>query len=90
MAVLIILRCVSNNASLILHNDAIPITANVQCESYWPSLFAKLAERKNIEDLITNAGGGAAAVEAPAVEEKRKEEKEESDDEDMDLFSIFD
>ncbi|KAI3965114.1 hypothetical protein MKX01_014045 [Papaver californicum] len=98
-------------ATLILHDDAIPITAdkiatlvkkaNVQCESYWPSLFAKLAERKNIEDLITNvgagtaavavsasAGGGAAAVEAPDVEEKKKEEKEESDDELM--FSIFD
>lgn len=47
-------------------------TANVECESYWPSLFAKLAEKKNIEDLIMNvgvggAGGGAAAVAAPAA-----------------------
>ncbi|XP_026438952.1 60S acidic ribosomal protein P1-like isoform X1 [Papaver somniferum] len=101
-------------AALILHDDGIPITAekiltlvkkaNVQCESYWPSLFAKFVERKNVEDLITNVGatggaavavsastGGATAVEAPAAEEKKKkEEKEESDDEDMDLFSIFD
>ncbi|KAI4307029.1 hypothetical protein L6164_030264 [Bauhinia variegata] len=60
-------------ASLILHDDGIAITAekinalvkaaNVGVESYWPSLFAKLAEKRNIEDLILNAGsGGAAAV----------------------------
>ncbi|KAK3042842.1 hypothetical protein RJ639_001115 [Escallonia herrerae] len=61
-------------ASLILQDDGIPITAekiaallkaaNVAAESYWPSLFAKLAEKRNIEDLITNvgAGGGGAAV----------------------------
>lgn len=45
--------------------------ANVECESYWPSLFAKLAEKKNIEDLIMNVGagggGGAPAVAAPAT-----------------------
>ncbi|MBA0562966.1 hypothetical protein Golob_007983, partial [Gossypium lobatum] len=28
--------------------------ANVSVESYWPSLFAKLFEKCNIEDLITN------------------------------------
>lgn len=39
-------------------------------ESYWPSLFAKLAEKKNIEDLILNAGSGGApavAVSAPVA-----------------------
>ena len=38
--------------------------ANVQIESYWPMLFAKLAEKRSIEDLILNvgAGGGGAAV----------------------------
>ena len=37
-------------------------------ESYWFSLFAKLAEKRNIEDLILNvgAGGGAAVAAAPA------------------------
>ncbi|RZC74749.1 hypothetical protein C5167_050225 [Papaver somniferum] len=100
-------------ACLILHDDGIPVTAekiatlvkkaNVQCESYWPSLFAKLVEKRNIEDLITNigsgggcgavavsapAGGGAAAPAAPAAEEKKEEAKEESDD-DMG-FSLFD
>ncbi|GAA0150265.1 ribosomal protein [Lithospermum erythrorhizon] len=100
-------------ASLILHDDGIPITAekiatlvkaaNVSIESYWPSLFAKLAEKRNIEDLIMNVGaggggapmaaaapaaGGAAPAAAAAKEEKKEEAKEESDD-DMG-FSLFD
>ncbi|XP_028752321.1 RNA-binding protein 24 isoform X3 [Neltuma alba] len=100
-------------AVLILHDDNIPVTAekistlvkaaNVDVESYWPSLFAKLAEKRNIEDLILNAGGGGApvAVAAPAAaaagggaappppaEEKKEEPQEESDD-DMG-FSLFD
>ncbi|KAK6118513.1 hypothetical protein DH2020_047780 [Rehmannia glutinosa] len=61
-------------ADLILHDDGIAVTAekiatlvkaaNLTVESYWPSLFAKLCEKKNIEDLIVNvgAGGGGAAV----------------------------
>ncbi|XP_010035314.2 60S acidic ribosomal protein P1 [Eucalyptus grandis] len=100
-------------AVLILHDDGIPVTAekiatlvkaaNVSVESYWPGLFAKLAEKRNVEDLIMNvgSGGGAAAVAvaapaggaapaaaAPAAEEKKEEPKEESDD-DMG-FSLFD
>lgn len=39
-------------------------------ESYWPSLFAKLLEKRNLDDLIMNVGsgggGGAVAVAAPA------------------------
>ncbi|ONK67378.1 uncharacterized protein A4U43_C06F19550 [Asparagus officinalis] len=68
---------------------------NVKIESYWPGLFAKLFEKKNIEDLILNVGSSgaalaadAAAAAAPAAEEK-KEETKESDDEDMG-FSLFD
>ncbi|KAH7447880.1 hypothetical protein KP509_01G125200 [Ceratopteris richardii] len=99
-------------ASLILYDDGIPVTAekistlvkaaNVTVEPFWPSLFAKLLESRNIEDLITNVGSGggggavtaaapaAAAESAPAapVEEKKEEPKEESD-EDMG-FSLFD
>ncbi|CAI0410528.1 unnamed protein product, partial [Linum tenue] len=100
-------------AVMILHDDGIPITAekistlvktaNVNVESYWPSLFAKLAEKRNVDDLIMNVGaggGGAVAVAAPAggaaapaaaapaAEEKKEEAKEESDD-DMG-FSLFD
>lgn len=44
--------------------------ADVSVESYWPSLFAKLCEKKNVEDLIVNVGagggGGAVAVTGPA------------------------
>nr|XP_012567499.1 60S acidic ribosomal protein P1-like [Cicer arietinum] len=97
---------------LMLHNDEIAITAEkintilkaagVTVESYWPSLFAKLAQNKSIDDLVLNAGaaggavsapatsaaGGAAAAAAPAAEAKKEEAKEESDD-DMG-FSLFD
>ncbi|TKY74021.1 60S acidic ribosomal protein P1-1 [Spatholobus suberectus] len=100
-------------AIMILHDEEIAVTAekinallkaaNVSAESYWPSLFAKLAQNRNIEDLILNAGsgggaavavsapaagGGGAAAEAPAAEEKKEEVKEESDD-DMG-FGLFD
>ncbi|XP_009631283.1 large ribosomal subunit protein P1-like [Nicotiana tomentosiformis] len=101
-------------ACLILNDEDIPITAekisalvkaaNVTVEPYWPLLFAKLAEKRNLGDLIMNvgAGGGGAAVAvaapagagagaaaaAPAAEEKKEEPKEESDD-DMG-FSLFD
>ncbi|XAR68519.1 hypothetical protein NMG60_11003664 [Bertholletia excelsa] len=101
-------------AALLLHDDGIPVTgekiatvvkaANITVESYWPGLFAKLIENRNVNDLIMNVGsgggaavavaapaGGAAAAAAPAaaaVEEKKEEPKEESD-EDMG-FSLFD
>ncbi|KAL4585925.1 hypothetical protein LXL04_010552 [Taraxacum kok-saghyz] len=101
-------------ASLILSDDNIPVTAdkiatilkaaNVSCESYWPGLFAKLAEKKNIDDLIANVGaggggGGAPAAAAPVasggaaaaapVPEAKKEEPAEESDEEMG-FSLFD
>ncbi|KAL8253238.1 hypothetical protein R6Q59_036931 [Mikania micrantha] len=102
-------------AALILQDDCIAITAekiaklvnaaNVSVESYWPSLFAKLCEKKNLDDLIMNvgAGGGGAAVPvaassgggggAPAAAapaaEEKKEEAKEESDDDMG-FSLFD
>ncbi|KAF5733267.1 60S acidic ribosomal protein P1-like [Tripterygium wilfordii] len=102
-------------AALILFDDGIPITAEkittlvkaagVNVESYWPGLFAKLAEKRNLGDLIMNvgaSGGGAVAVAAapaaaggvpdaaaPAAEEKKKEEPAEESDDDMG-FSLFD
>ena len=41
-------------------------------ESYWPLLFVKFAEKKNLEDLLLNCGaggggGGAVAVAAPTA-----------------------
>ncbi|XP_062011425.1 large ribosomal subunit protein P1-like [Rosa rugosa] len=94
-------------ATAILHDDGIPITAekiatlvksaNVEVESFWPSLFAKFAEKRNLGDLIMNAVGSApspvamaaaASAAAPAVEEKKEEPEEESDD-DMPIFDLF-
>ncbi|XP_031376220.1 60S acidic ribosomal protein P1-like isoform X1 [Punica granatum] len=71
-------------AALILFDDGIPITAekistlvkaaNVNIESFWPGLFAKLFEKKSIEDLILTsgsdleiAGGASVAAAAPAA-----------------------
>ena len=42
-------------------------TAKVKVESYWPALFAKLAEKKNLGDLIANAAGGGGAPAAVAA-----------------------
>ncbi|CAL9190684.1 unnamed protein product [Musa hybrid cultivar] len=101
-------------AALILHDDGIPITsekiltvvkaANLTIDSYWAPLFAKLLEKRSVDDLIltVGSGGGGASVAvsaapaagagggaaAPAAEEKKEEPKEESDD-DMG-FSLFD
>ena len=72
--------------------------AGVEIEPYWPTLFAKLLERKSIEDLITNVGGGGAAPAAAAggaaaggaaAEEEKEESEEEESDDDMG-FSLFD
>jgi len=102
-------------ALLILEDDNIPATADnittllksakVDVESFWPALFAKLAEKKNIRDLIASAAGGGApgaAVAAapvaasgggggaaPAAAEKKPEPEEEESDEEMG-FGLFD
>ncbi|XP_020876077.1 LOW QUALITY PROTEIN: 60S acidic ribosomal protein P1 [Arabidopsis lyrata subsp. lyrata] len=96
-------------AALILHGDGIEITvkhiklvkkANVNVESYWPSLFAKLCEKKNIDDLIMNVGAGGCGcgslgpdtASAPAVSQsaslpqEKKNEKEEIKEESEDYM----
>ncbi|XP_060192888.1 large ribosomal subunit protein P1-like [Lycium barbarum] len=102
-------------ACLILHDDGIPVTAekigtlvkaaNLQVESYWPSLFAKLCEKKNVDELIMNVGSGGAPAstgaaaaaaapaatgdDAPAADDKKKEETKEESDDEA-MFSLFD
>ncbi|KAI8021495.1 60S acidic ribosomal protein P1 [Camellia lanceoleosa] len=59
-------------AFLIFFDDGIPVTAekigallkaaNLSVESYWPNLFAKLAEKKSIDDLIINVASAVAAA----------------------------
>ena len=108
------LACVYS--ALILYDDDIDITgekmakiiaaAKVNVEAFWPGLFAKALQGRNIGDLICNVGsapaagagggggGAAAAADAPAVEEKKEEKKEESASEsgsDDDMgFGLFD
>ncbi|XP_031488411.1 60S acidic ribosomal protein P1-like [Nymphaea colorata] len=103
-------------AALILHDDGIPITAekiatvvksaNVSVESYWPSLFAKLLEKRSVEDLILSvgSGGGGAAVAvaapaagaaaagggAPAPAVEEKKEEPKEESDDDMGFSLFD
>lgn len=75
--------------------------AGVEVESYWPILFARLAEKKNLDDLITNvgagggvvvaggAGGSGAAAGGDAGAAAAAEPEEEEEDDDMG-FSLFD
>mmetsp|Transcript_12192 Transcript_12192/g.24514 ORF Transcript_12192/g.24514 Transcript_12192/m.24514 type:complete len:109 (-) Transcript_12192:83-409(-) len=98
-------------AALILHDDGVDITADnistivkaagVEVESYWPVLFARLAEKKNLDDLITNVGAGGGVVVAGGAggagaaaggddgAAAAEEPEEEEEDEDMG-FSLFD
>merc|ERR1712042_208225 len=92
------LACVYS--ALILYDDDIDITgekmakiiaaANVNVEAFWPGLFAKALQGRNIGDLICNvgsapaAGGGAPAADAGGAaapaEEKKEEKKDDSDE----------
>merc|ERR1712241_1546496 len=103
------LACVYS--ALILYDDDIDITgekmakiiaaANVHVETFWPGLFAKALQGRNIGDLICNVGSApaagaapaaAAGGDAPAAAEEKKEEKVESEEEsDDDMgFGLFD
>ncbi|VVB06901.1 unnamed protein product [Arabis nemorensis] len=103
-------------AVMILEDEGIAITsdkiatlvkaAGVEIESYWPMLFAKMAEKKNITDLIMNVGAGGGGGGAPvaaaapaaggggaAAAAPAKEEKkdEPAEESDGDLgFGLFD
>ena len=79
--------------------------AGVEIESYWPMLFAKMAEKRNVTDLIMNVGagggGGGAPVAAAApaagggaaaaapAKEEKKDEPAEESDGDLG-FGLFD
>mmetsp|Transcript_2141 Transcript_2141/g.7622 ORF Transcript_2141/g.7622 Transcript_2141/m.7622 type:complete len:110 (+) Transcript_2141:90-419(+) len=98
-------------ASLILADDDVEITAeniskvckaaNVEMEPYWPMLFAKFLEGKDIKDMLSNVGvGGGGGAPAPAAAggggggggaaaaapEPEPEEEEEEEDMGFDLF----
>ena len=83
-----------NNLTLLLQAEKIATilkAANVECESYWPGLFAKLAEKKNIEDLIVNvgAGGGGGAAPAAAAPAARAAAEPAAEEKKVNSYSTF-
>merc|ERR1712146_575557 len=97
-------------AALILHDDDMQISADnikalvtaagVDIETYWPPMFAKALEGKDINELLTTVSGGGGGAAGPAAaagaaggaEEAKEEEKKESSssDEDMGGAGMFD
>merc|ERR1712078_452428 len=77
-------------AALILNDDGIDITgdkiatilkaAKVDCEPFWPGLFAGALKDVNVTELISNIGSGVGS--GPAAEETKEEAKKESSSED--------
>ncbi|CAH2035677.1 unnamed protein product [Thlaspi arvense] len=81
-------------------------TANLNIESYWPSLFAKLCHNRNIDDLVMNAGPGGSsaatmavsfsspaaggATQAAPAAEQKKKEEVKEESEDDLVFVLFD
>ncbi|KAF0852456.1 60S large subunit ribosomal protein P1 [Andalucia godoyi] len=101
-------------AVLALHDDGIAITADkikslldaagVKYDAFWPKMFARFCEGRNINDLLTVQAAPAAAAAAPAAaaaaapaaaagkddkKGKKEEKKEEEEDGDMG-FGLFD
>jgi len=76
-------------AALILHDEKIGITADkikaivaaagVEVPPFWPSLFAKVLEKKNIDDIILHSGGGGGgSAPAQATHEKKDDGKKDA------------
>jgi large subunit ribosomal protein LP1 len=98
-------------AALILADEKVPVTAdkinallkaaNVTVAPFWPGLFARVLEKRDVEELILSSGSGPAAPAAAATsaapaqaaekkEEKKKEEKKKSESDDNMGFGLFD
>merc|ERR1711902_389247 len=93
-------------AALILNDDGIDVTgdkistilkaAKVDCEPFWPGLFAGALKDVNVTELISNIGSGvgSGAAGGAAAEETKEEAKKESSSEDPgddDMgFGLFD
>lgn len=94
-------------AALVLHDDNVAITedklqkiieaAGLKVQPFWTALYAKVLAEKNLDDLITNVGGGAApaaaagGAAAPAAEAAKEAEPEPEEESDEDMgFGLFD
>ena len=95
-------------SALILHDNGSDVNAEnlsrvldasgVKVASYWPSLFAKALDGKNVGDYLVVSGGGGGGAGAGATaeaDEKKDEESEESEEEveeeeiDFDMGDLF-
>ena len=95
-------------AALILHDDKSDVTgdaltrvlkaANITVAPYWPMLFAKALEGKNIGDFLSVSSGASAPAQsqatadakAPAAKEEKKAEAPPAEEEvDMDMGDLF-
>merc|ERR1711966_164050 len=99
-------------AAIILHDDGMAVSAdNIKAlvsaagctvESYWPMLFAKALDGKDIDTLLTTigaggdgagpagGGGGGAAEEDAPKEEEKKESSSSSDEGGGGMGGMFD
>merc|ERR1712167_402307 len=98
-------------AALILHDDEMQISAdNIKAlvtaagcdvEAYWPPMFAKALEGKDINELLTTVSSGAAGAAGPAAapgagaaeaakEEEKKESSSSEDDAGGGMGGMFD
>ena len=95
-------------AALLLHDNGSDVNtdslnrvlkaAKVDVASYWPMLFAKALEGKNVGDFLTVSGGGsgpatgaagAGAAEEEAKKEEEEEEEVEEEEVDFDMGDLF-
>ena len=80
-------------SALILHDNGSDVNAEnlsrvleaagVKVASYWPSLFSKALDGKNVGDYLVVSGGGGGAGGAPADAPKEEEESEEEEEEEV-------
>ena len=77
-------------SALILHDNGSDVNsdnlsrvlkaAGMEVAAYWPALFAKALDGKNVSDFLVVSGGSGGA---PAEAEEKKEEEEEEEEEEV-------
>ena len=80
-------------SALILHDNGSDVNsenlnrvlkaAGMDVAAYWPMLFAKALDGKNVSDYLVVSGGGGGGGAGPAEEEKKEEEEEEEEEEEV-------
>ena len=92
-------------SALILHDNGSDVNsenlsrvlkaAKMDVASYWPMLFAKALDGKNVSDYLVVSGGGGGGAATGGAEEKAEEVEEEEEEEveeeemDFDMGDLF-